>query len=122
MIFAREINDDLTSLVKKLDKATTDSKGKMGSFVIFCSDDEGLEGKLKELAKSENLKSTILAVENSRAGPYNNFAKEADVTVMLYVNREVKANHSFVKGKMKEKEVDAVLADLPKILPESKPK
>lgn len=118
MIFAREINDDLTSLVKKLDKATADRKGKMGSFVVFCSDEEKLEGKLKALASSEKLASTVLSIDGNRSGPYGNFAAGADVTVMLYVGRRVKANHTFAKGKMKEKEVASVLADLPKILPE----
>jgi hypothetical protein len=119
MIFAREINDDLTSLVKKVDKATKDSKGKMGSFVVFCNDDEKLEGKLKDLAKSEKLTSTILSIDSNRAGPYSDapFASKADVTVMLYVNRKVKANHTFEKGKMKVKQIEAVIDDLPKILP-----
>jgi hypothetical protein len=122
MIFAREINDDLTGLVKKLDKATAESKGKMGSFVVFCSDDEKLEGKLKELAKKEKISNTILSIDTNKAGPYGDFAKEADVTVMLYVARKVKANHTFGKGMMKEKEVEAVMADLPKILTEKKSK
>jgi hypothetical protein len=120
MVFAREINDDLTSLVKKLDKATKDSKGKLGTFVVFCSDDEKLEGKLKDLAKSEKITSTILSIDSNRAGPYSDtapFASKADVTVMMYVKRKVKANHTFEKGKLKEKQIDAVMADLPKILP-----
>ncbi len=120
MIFAREINDNLTGLVKKLDKATSESKGKMGSFVVFCSDDEGLEKKLKELAKTEKINNTILSIDTNKAGPYGNFDKDADVTVMLYTARKVKVNHTFTKGKMTEKEVDAVMADLPKILPAKK--
>jgi hypothetical protein len=122
MIFAREINDDLTGLVKKLDKATADSKGKMGSFVVFCSDDENLETSLKALAKSEKLNSTVLTIESRKSGPYNDFAKDADITVMLYVKRTVKANHTFEKGKMKEKQIDAIMADLEKILPAKKSK
>src|SRR5262245_7003462 len=98
MIFAREVNDNLTSLVKKLDKATADSKGKMGSFVVFCSDDEKLEEKLKELAKTEKLNNTILSIDTKKSGPYDNFAEEADVTVMLYNKRKVEVNHTFKKG------------------------
>jgi hypothetical protein len=120
MIFAHGISDDLTSLVKKVDKATADNKGNMGSFVVFCSDDEKLEDKLKDLAKSEKIKSTILTIDSNRAGPYSNFSAKADVTVMLYVNKKVKANHTFEKGKMKAKQIAAVLADLPKILPNKK--
>jgi glycosyltransferase involved in cell wall biosynthesis len=120
MIFAREVSDNLTSLVKKLDKAVADSKGKMGSFVVFCSDDEKLEEKLKELAKKEKLDKCILAIDTNKAGPYPDkapFAKDADVTVMLYVNRKVKVNHTFKKGELKEKDVETVIKDLDKILP-----
>ena len=40
MIFAREVSDPLTSLVKKIDEATAkNSSCRMGSFVVFLSDD-----------------------------------------------------------------------------------
>src|SRR5262249_51322949 len=117
MIFARDVSDNLTSLVKKLDKAAADSKGKMGTFVVFCNDDEKLEEKLKDLAKKEKIDVCILSIATNKAGPYDNFAKEADVTVMLYVNRKVKVNYSFKKDELKARQINAILADLPKILP-----
>ena len=117
MIFARDVSDNLTSLVKKLDKAAADSKGKMGTFVVFCSDDEKLEEKLKELAKKEKINNCILSIDTKKAGPYDNFDKDADVTVMLYVSRKVKVNHTFKKGELKEKDVETVIKDLDKILP-----
>ena len=117
MIFARDVSDNLTSLVKKLEKAAADSKGKMGTFVVFCNDDEKLEAKLKDLAKKEDLKQCILSIDTKAAGPYDNFDKDADVTVMLYVNRKVKVNHTFKKGDLKDKDVDKVIEDLKEILP-----
>ena len=43
MIFARENNDNLTSLVKKIDAATKENaKKNLKSFVCFLSDDEKL--------------------------------------------------------------------------------
>jgi hypothetical protein len=120
MVFARDVSDNLTSLVKKLDKAAADSKGKMGTFVVFCNDDEKLEEKLKDLAKKEELKQCVLSIDTKKAGPYDNFDKDADVTVMLYVNRKVKVNHTFKKGEMKDKDVDKVIADLSEILPKKK--
>src|SRR4051812_29102155 len=117
MVFAREISDPLTGLVKKLDEATVkNASAQMGSFVVFCTDDEELEGKLKELAKKEGLKETVLALDNP-AGPKGyNLAKDADVTVVLYVNRNVKANYAFKKGELKPADIDRIIADLPKIL------
>ena len=47
MIFAREVSDSLTSLVKKIDEATGKNKSnKMGSFVVFVGASEGLDKKL----------------------------------------------------------------------------
>jgi hypothetical protein len=118
MIFAREVSDPLTSLVKKLDKATADNaKARMGSFVVFCNDDEKLEKNLQEVAKKEKISRCILSIFEGKAGPYNNFEKDADVTVMLYVKNKVVANHTFKKGEMKDKDVDKIIDDLPKILP-----
>jgi hypothetical protein len=120
MIFAREISDNLTSLVKKVDAANAKNKS-ISSFVVFCSDEEGLEGKLKKLAKDSGLTKTVLAIDNP-AGPRGyNVAKNADVTVVLYVRRNVKANHAYKKGELKTSDIEAILKDdLPKILPPKK--
>jgi hypothetical protein len=119
MIFAREISDNLTSLVKKIDDATVEnSKARMGSFVVFCNDDEKLEGKLKELAEKEKLKKCVLSIVDRPAGPSGyTLAKDADITVVLYVKRNVKANYAFKKGEMKEKDIEAIVKDVSKIVP-----
>jgi hypothetical protein len=121
MIFAREVSDSLTSLVKKIDDATAkNSKANMGSFVVFCSDEEGLEKKLKELADKEKLKKLILTIDNP-AGPKGyNVAKEADVTVVFYNKRNVKVNYAFKKGDLKAADVEKIVGDLSKILPDEK--
>src|SRR5262249_47098152 len=118
MIFAREVSDPLTSLVKKIDSATAkNSDAKMGSFVVFLDDNPDLEPKLKDLAKKEQLDQVVLCIDNP-AGPQRyKIAKDADVTVVLYVHSEVKANHAFKKGELHDKHVDQVVADLAKILP-----
>jgi hypothetical protein len=116
MIFAREISDSLTSLVKKIDAANA-KNASMGSFVCFLSDEEKLEGQLKDLAKKEKINTTVLSILDNRAGPGGyNISKDADVTVILYNQRTVRANHAFKKGEMKEKDVEKIIADLPKIL------
>ncbi len=119
MIFAREITDGLTSLVKKIDDAHGKNEG-MGSFVVFLSNEEGMEQKLKALAEKANLKNTILTIDNP-AGPRGyNIAKDADVTVVFYVQKNVKANHAFKKGGLKESDIPTIVKDLGKILPDDK--
>src|SRR5262245_23178863 len=117
MIFAREVSDPLTSLVKKIDAATDANKDKqMCSFVVFCSDAEGLKDKLEGLAEKQKLKHCVLSIDNP-AGPKGYMvARDADVTVVLYVRHEVKANHTFKKGQLNEKAIEKILADIPKIV------
>ena len=120
MIFARNIDSSLTSLVKKIDAATkANSSAKMGSFVVFLvSDDDAkkMEVSLPEYAKKENIKSVVLAIDNA-AGPQGyNIAKDAEVTVVLYSKKTVKASHVFRKGELNEKAVEAIVKDIPKIL------
>ena len=120
MIFAREVSDPLTSLVKKIDAATAkNSDCSMGSFVVFLSDDEGLGDKLKGLADKEGIKNTILTIDNP-AGPRGyNISKDADITVVLYDKQTVQANHAFRKGELNSQAVERVVGDLKKILPKS---
>jgi hypothetical protein len=121
MVFAREVSGPLTSLVKKIDEATGKNSGcKMGSFVVFCSDAEGLEKQLKDLADKEKFKNIILSIDNPSGPPKYKVAKDADVTVVLYDKHKVKSNFAFKKGEMTDKEVDKIVGDLKKILPEEK--
>ena len=119
MIFAREVSEPLTTLIKKVDSATADHKdAKMGSFVVFLSDSEDLPTKLKDVAEKESIKECVLSIDNP-AGPKGyKVSKDADVTVVLYTQRTVKANYAFGKGELKDKDIEKIVADLPKILPE----
>src|SRR6266852_2556298 len=100
MIFAREVSDSLTSLVKKIDAETAKNSGaKMGSFVVFISQDEKLGDKLKDIATKEGIKNCVLTIMDNEAGPPKyEIAKDASVTVVFYNQRKVLANHAFKKG------------------------
>lgn len=115
LIFAREINDPLTGLVKKLDEVNA-KNGRMASYVVFCSDAEGLDKKLKELAASQKIQKTGLAIDNPTGPGEYHIARDADVTVLVYRNKTVSANLAFKKGEMMDADADKVLAELAKIL------
>jgi hypothetical protein len=118
MVFARDASDPVVALLKKLDAETAKNSGaKMGSFVVFCSDDEAMEKKLKGLAEKERLDNIILSIDNPSGPQKYAVAKDADVTVVLYTNGEVKANYAFKKGEFKDKDVEKIVGDLAKILP-----
>jgi len=118
MIFAREVTPAVTTLLKKIDKATAENKGcDMGSFVVFCSDEEGLDKKLKDLADSAKLSKIVLSIDNPTGPEKYNVSKDADVTVVLYTKRTVKANYAFKKGQLNEKSIDTIISDISKITP-----
>jgi hypothetical protein len=118
MVFARETSPGLTKLMKKIDEATgKNSTANMGSFVVFLNDKEGLDKELLKMAREAGLKHLILSIDNP-AGPKDyQVAKDADVTVVLYTQRNVKANHAFKKGELKDADIDAIVADVAKIVP-----
>jgi hypothetical protein len=119
MIFAREISDPLTSLVKKINEATVQNKDKkMGSFVVVLSDEDSTAEKLITLAEKEKIDHTILGLMESAGPAEYEVAKDAEITVVLYSERKVKANYAFKKGKLGADDIARIIADLPKILPE----
>jgi hypothetical protein len=120
-VFAREITDDLTSLVKQIDEkigANTDKK--MAGFVVLLTDDpDAVEARLKELAEKHKINKMPLTVFDGPAGPPKySIAKEADVTIMMWVDRTVKVNYVFGKGKLDKAAVDQIVKDTAKILNE----
>jgi hypothetical protein len=118
MVFARQTSGPLTSLVKKLDEATAKhGDRKLGTFVVFLSDDAGTAEKLIALARKEKLEHTILALGESAGPDGYDVAAEADVTVVLYAGRVVKANYAFKKGKMTAADVTRIVSDLSKMVP-----
>src|SRR5206468_9822601 len=102
--------------------AAKNSSARMGSFVVFCSDEEGLDKKLKQLADKEKLKKVVLTVDNPSGPSAYKVAKDADVTIVLYNQREVKVNHAYKKGELNDTEVDKIVTELSQILPEGKGK
>ncbi|MCH2374035.1 MAG: hypothetical protein MK538_07605 [Planctomycetes bacterium] len=120
-IFARSITDDLTSLVKEIDKTVGKNKAKqMRSFLILLSKDvEADDAKLKKLAKAEKITNAALTVFDGVAGPPNcKVAKDAEVTVMMWVGRGrvVKSNHAFAKGELNKAAIEKVVKDTSKVL------
>jgi hypothetical protein len=119
MVFAREVTPAVKELITKLDScAAKHTDVKMGSFFVFCSDDEGLADKLKTVAKDADLKKVVLSIDNP-AGPKGYMVnKGADVTIVLYKDRNVKANFAYKKGEFTQKEVETVLKAIPSITKE----
>jgi hypothetical protein len=118
MVFVRDCNENVTKLIKKIDEATARNKDKsMGSFVVFLSDSPEMREKIKEVAKKEGIKNCILSVDDPSGPKGYEVDRNADVTVVLYDKQTVKANHAFRKGEMKDKDIDRIVGDVSKIVP-----
>ena len=73
--------------------------------------------KLESLAKDSKIASTPLTIIEGAAGPPEyKLAKDAEVTVMMWVESEVKVNQAFAKGKLDKKSVDSLVQQTKLIL------
>ena len=109
----------MASLVKQVDEKVGANKDKqMASFVVILSEDPAAnEARLKELAKKEGVKNIPLTTYENSEGPESyKVSKDAEVTVLLWLDRKVKANHAFASGKLSKDGIKAVLDDTTKIL------
>ena len=134
MVYAREINPPLIRFLKKLDEAMRNhTDERLGSYLVLFCDSQDYEKKLKALAEKEKIERTLLAMvvvnESTLAaeakagrgglrGYRAKLAPGAEVAVTLATkDRRVRASYAYRKGELKDKNVEQILADLPKIFP-----
>ena len=120
MVFARKPDAALTSLVKQLDEVLPKhADKKLSTFVnLLGADREVLESQAKELAEKNNLQNVPIVVPvEFEDGPKDfGINPQAEVTATLYVGRKVISSHAYGAGKFDQKAVEAILADIPKIV------
>jgi hypothetical protein len=120
MVFAREPTDAVKKLVTAVDAEVGKVK-ELGSFVVFLrKQDDSFDLELKLWARREKVKHVLFATTETPGSKGYGLHKDADVTVVLYVNRTVVANHAFRPGELKDAEIARVLKDVPKLLPQKK--
>jgi hypothetical protein len=125
LIFAREVSDPLISLIKTIDRQLGQSRvrnqgRKLGVFVVFCSDDPGLEKQLQYLIAREKLKNIVITLGTNKAqGPSRyRVAREAELTVVIYNgSRRVAANYVFDSEDLTSDRVNEIVTSLKKVLP-----
>jgi len=117
VVFARTADCPMTQkLIKELDQVTAkNSSCNMGSYVVFLSDEEKLEEKLKEFVNKAELKKIVLSIDTPTGPAKYKIHKDADVTVLLYTERETKANFAFKKGELDDKAIQTIVNDVSKI-------
>ena len=118
-IFAKQMNDKVASLTKKIDEQVGQHKDeKMAAFVVILTEDpEGQAAGLKAVAAKQELKNTPLTTFDGIAGPEDyKIAKDADVTVMMWVDSKVKVNESLKASELNDEKIAALVKSTSKIL------
>jgi hypothetical protein len=119
LVFARTSSDPLTKLLQRLDAelAQLRAANKRGhAALVMLTDGAGPDEMLKALAERHGFKHVSLSIGDVAGPPNWRIAKDADVTVILYRRQQIEASHAFQKGRLDEKEIDSVMADLSKII------
>ncbi len=118
-IFTREMTPEVADLIAQIDKKVAANRSnKMAAFVVHITDDvDASETTLKKVAQTKHLDKTPLTNFDGTAGPSNyKIAKNADVTVMMWVRGKVKVNHAFNSAKLSKDSIKQIVADTSKIL------
>jgi hypothetical protein len=118
-VFARELSDNLASLVKKLDAAVEKNQDKqMAGFVVLLTNDpDADESRIKQFQETHGIKNLPLTLFDGEAGPPNyKLAEEADVTVHMWVKGTVKAQCAFRAGELDAAAIKSVVSSADTIL------
>lgn len=118
-IFVREMNENTSKLVKEIDAVVgKNADSKMAAFVTVLSEDpDQQEAALKQVKEQQKIQHTPLTVFENNVGPTKyKINKKADVTVMMWVDSNVRVNHALEAGELNAEQIAKIVADTSKIL------
>lgn len=118
-IFAHKLDENVVKLIKQIDSIVGENRDhRMAAFVVLLSDKPDTEeANLQSVAKASDLKHTPLTVYSDSEGPASyRLSKDADVTVMMWVDQEVKVNHALKFADLNAQTIKAISEDTSKIL------
>jgi hypothetical protein len=116
LVFAREIDKDLTGLVKELEKVVAASKKGVGFVVLMDDDKKGAAEKLKKLAEKEKLKKIALTVNSTGKKSPKGHKVNPKVKHTIIVYEKKKVVHNFALNKVGADETKKVVAAAKKVL------
>ena len=118
MVFTRSTDKKVVELVKKLDSAITKHEdASLRAFVNLLGEDkDDVKDSAKKFAAKSGAKNIPFVIPNEFENGPDNYGinAKAEITIVMASSKDVKANHSFASAK--DLNVDAVIADLAKIV------
>lgn len=118
-IFAREVSEPVAKLAKEIDAVVAKNKdAQMKSFLVLMTDNPDDAGaKLAQVAEKQGIKNIPFTTFKGVAGPSAyKISKDADVTVMMWVDSAVKVSRGYGKGQLDGKAIEQLVADTKQIL------
>jgi hypothetical protein len=118
VVFARALGDPLAKLVQHLDQALTEhKKADLRAWITFLNPDQlALDPKIVQWSQKHAIRTVPLGVfEDVNGPPSYRLARDADVTVLLFVRQKVVANFAFRTGELADDKIAEVIKAVPRI-------
>ncbi|MCP4787417.1 MAG: hypothetical protein GY903_19305 [Fuerstiella sp.] len=118
-IFTRKLDNNVAKLIKEVDAVVGKNRdSRMAAFVVLLTDDpDAHQATLKKAADTHGIKHTPLTVFENSDGPGKyRINKDADVTVLMWVENDVKVNHAYTAGDLNSDAIAKIVGDTKKIL------
>ena len=118
-IFTKQMNDKVAKLTKNIDDQVGANKdAKMAAFVVVLTEDpEGQNDALKTVASTQKIANTPITTFDGLSGPPEyKIAKDADTTIMMWVDGKVKVNESLKASDLTDEKIAALTKSTSKIL------
>lgn len=118
-IFAKEVTPEVVALTKQLDAVVAENRdAKMAGFVVVMSDaPEGVYDDLAKAAKDNKIEQLPLTTFKGMSGPSGyDLSKDADYTVMMWVDNKIKMSAGYHKGDLKDEMITSIVAKTKTIL------
>jgi hypothetical protein len=123
LIFVREIDAPLTSLVKDIDKRlhgvpARNQGHKLGVWVVVCNDNEAAKQQARDLVSKEGLQHVVVGTTAPGGPPRYRVNPDAEQTVVIY-NGEgiVVANFALQECDLDEAKTAEIIKALARVVP-----
>lgn len=120
MIYARKLDDNLASLVKKFEKVAADNEDKKFAVLVAVigGDVEELKTSAAEFASNHNISNAIVVVPSEQPNGPKKYGISADAAlcVFLYKGKKVEAAYVLAEDAVEKERIAAIVGDADKIL------
>jgi len=118
IVFARTLSPQLGKLLAQLDAAMGKQQGQkdgLQAWLTMLDDGQAdLDGRIVAFSKTHAIRHLPLGAFTDGDGPpAYRLSREADVTVILFVQRKVTASFAFRAGELTEQAIERIIAQLP---------